>query len=123
MKNKFRIWTIAVGIIIGGISYWFQPYNQLYTDVSQIKLIWSLGTFIEALLLAFILNEKPFIIAVFVFLGVIFAVIARIFYDITFMDKTSHNLFPFDIVLCGIITFPSAFAGVYLAVLVKKIKK
>ena len=70
----------------------------------------------------FFLNEKPYKIAMLIFLGVVLAVMARILYDTIFWDKTSHNLAPFEILLCGIITIPSAFLGVYLTLLFKKVQ-
>ena len=123
MKNKARIGATLVGLIIGGISYWFQPYNQIQILGSNIPLVWSLGAFFGSLLLMIYFNEKPPKIALLISLGVALAVLARIIYDTTFWDATSHNLAPFEIILCGIITIPSAFMGVYLALLMKKLKK
>ena len=122
MKNKARIGATLVGLIIGGISYWFQPYNQIQILGSNIPLVWSLGAFFGSLLLMIYFNEKPPKIALLISLGVALAVLARIIYDTTFWDATSHNLAPFEIILCGIITIPSAFMGVYLALLMKKLK-
>jgi uncharacterized membrane protein YccC len=123
MKNKARIGATLVGLIIGGISYWFQPYNQIQILNSNIPLVWSLGAFFGSLLLMIYFNEKPPKIALLISLGVALAVLARIIYDTIFWDATSHNLAPFEIILCGIITIPSAFMGVYLALLMKKLKK
>ena len=123
MKNKARIGATLVGLIIGGISYWFQPYNQIQILGSNIPLVWSLGAFFGSLLLMIYFNEKPPKIALLISLGVALAVLARIIYDTIFWDATSHNLAPFEIILCGIITIPSAFMGVYLALLMKKLKK
>lgn len=81
------------------------------------------GVFIASFLLKLFVNEKSLKITLLVFLGVVLAVIARIFYDTTFWDASSHNLFPFEIIFCGIITIPSAFVGVYSALLIKKFKK
>jgi len=126
MKNKFiktkvTIWIILVGILIGAISYWFQPYNQLSIFSVNIWLIWSLGAFFGSLLLYTLLNEKALNIALLVSLGVILAIIFRIIYDTVFWDATSHNLAPFEVIGCGMVTIPSAFAGAYLTVLIKKI--
>ena len=66
--------------------------------------------------------EKPPKIALLVSLGVALAVLLRIIYDSIFLDSTSHNLAPFEIIICGIITIPCAFVGVYLGLLIKKVK-
>ena len=123
MNKKVKIGTTLAGVIIGAISYWFQPYNQLQITESFIPIVWATGAFLSALVFTLFQDEKPSKIALFVSLGVVLAVLFRIIYDISFWDKTSHNLAPFEIIICGIITIPSAIAGAYLANLLRKIKK
>jgi len=123
MKNKVGIDLILVGLIIGGISYWLQPFDQMDISTGFIPLIWSIGAFLGSVLLMLFVNEKPHKIALFVSLGVALAVLLRIIFDTIFYDSTSHNLAPFEIIICGIITIPSAFAGVYIGLLIKKLKK
>jgi uncharacterized membrane protein YccC len=119
MKNKLRIWITLVGLIIGGIAYWFQPYGQDTVLGINMWLIMSMGAFIASFLLMLFVNEKPPKIALLISLGVALAVLARIIYDTTFYDSTSHNMAPFEIIICGIVTIPSAFVGVYLGLLGK----
>jgi hypothetical protein len=45
---------------------------------------------------------------------------ARILFDITFWDSTSHNLAPFEIIFYGIFIVPSAIAGGYIGLLINK---
>ncbi len=123
MKSKARIVTTLTGAIIGGMAYWFQPYNQSTVLGINIWLIISVGAFVSSFLLQLFVNEKPAKIALLVSLGVALAVLARIIFDVTFRDSTSHNLAPFEIIICGIVTVPSAFVGVFLAHLIKKLKK
>jgi uncharacterized membrane protein YeaQ/YmgE (transglycosylase-associated protein family) len=120
MKNKIGIGTTLIGIIIGGLAYWFQPYNQSTVFGINMWVIMSIGAFLGTLLIMIFLNEKPPKIALFVFLGVIIGVVAPIIYDITFWDPTSHNLFPFEIIFSSLITVTFAFIGVYLGLLIKK---
>lgn len=122
MKNKIKIRFVItlVGLIVGGLAYWFKPYGEL--GMPEIVLPWSLGAFFASFLLKFFVNEKLPQIALLVSLGVALAVLARIIYDTTFWDSTSHNLAPFEIIICGIITIPAAFAGAYLGLLFKNIK-
>jgi len=123
MKTKITILLILIGILIGAISYWFQPYNQLNVFGVHTRLIWSLGAFFGSLLLYILVDEKPFKIALLISLGVMLAIIFRIIYDTIFWDSTSHNLAPFEVIVCGMVTIPSAFAGSYLVVLIKKITR
>ena len=123
MKNKVFIWITLAGLIIGGVAYWFQPYNQSTVLGINMYLIMSIGAFFASFLFKFFGNEKSPKIAMLVSLGIALAVLARIIYDTTFYDSSSHNLAPFEIIICGIVTIPSAFAGTYLGLLVKKVKK
>jgi uncharacterized membrane protein YeaQ/YmgE (transglycosylase-associated protein family) len=119
MKNKVRIGITLVGLIIGGIAYWFQPYDQHTVLGINMWLIMSMGAFVASFILKLFVNEKSPKIALLISLGVALAVLARIIYDTTFYDSTSHNMAPFEIIICGIVTIPSAFAGVYLGLLGK----
>lgn len=87
----------------------------------HIWLILSIGTFLVSIMLKLYLQEKPLKIALMVSLGVVLALLARIFYDVTFWDSTSHNLACTEIILSGIEAVLSALAGVYLGVLLKKV--
>ena len=116
---KIRIGITLVGLIMGGIANWFQPYNQDTVLGINMCLIMSMGAFIASFLLKLFVNEKSPQIALLVSLGVLLAVLARIIYDTTFYNSTSHNMAPFEIIICGIITVPSAFAGAYVGLLGK----
>ena len=120
METKVKLGIIGVGLIIGGIAYWFQPYNQMTVLGLNIWLIMSIGSFIASAFIMLYLKEKPLKIALFVSLGVALAILARIIYDTIFCDSTSHNLAPFEIIIGGIVTIPSAIAGVYVGLLAKK---
>lgn len=126
MKNNFemdidKVGITLAGLIIGVIGYWLEPYVQ--TDIPGSFFIWSVGAFFGSLLLKLLVNEKPPKIALLVSLGIALAVLLRIIYDTIFVDSTSHNLAPFEIIICGIITILSAFVGVYLGFLIKKLKR
>lgn len=120
MKQFPRISATVIGIFIGGIAYWFQPYNQTTVLGVNIWMIMGVGAFLGALLLMIFLQEKPSRTALLVTLGVIIAIFARILFDTLFWDPTSHNLAPFELILAGCVTAPGAFIGVYLGVLFNK---
>jgi hypothetical protein len=122
MKNKIRIriGITLVGLIIGGLTYWLNPYGELGIPESVLPL--SLGAFLASFLLKLFEDEKSPKIALLVSLGIALAVLLRIIYDTVFVDSSSHNLAPFEIIICGIITIPSAFVGVYLGLLIKKFR-
>ena len=122
MKAKVNILIIVVGILIGAIAYWFQPADQL-NEGFYVVSVWSIGAFLGALFLMILLNKKPYLISLFLTLGVEFALLARIIYDDATLDIAYHNLAPFDIIFCALIVFPCAFIGSFLVLLIKKIVK
>lgn len=105
---------VLVGFLIGGLGYWFQPYNDLHILGINIYVIIGVGAFLASSFMSFYKKSKPFKIAGFVTIGVILAVVCRIVYDITFWDGTSHNLAPFELVICGLIAFIPAIIGGFL---------
>ncbi|WP_430927594.1 hypothetical protein [Polaribacter marinivivus] len=107
------ITSIIVGFLIGALSYWFNPYNEMYVAGINIYKILGFGSFISSILLTYFLKEKFYRTALFMTLGVFFAVFSRIVYDIK-IDGSSHNLFPFEIIFTSIITIVAAIVGGYL---------
>ena len=123
MKTKVTIWVTLVGLLIGAISYWRVPYNEMnFLDIKIWVLVGS-GGLIGSLFSTLYFNQKPAKTGLLITLGVVLSVIIRIIYEVTFFDSTSHNLAPFEIVFSGIQSLPMAFAGAYLAKLIQKLKK
>ena len=119
--NKIGIGiTFFVGLIIGGLAYWFQPYNQTSVLGINMWLIMGIGALVGSLLLNIASIAKPHVIALLVSLGVVLAVLFRIIYDTIFWDPTSHNLAPFELLLASAVTIPSAFIGILFGVFLKK---
>jgi len=121
MKNKIVILIILVGIMAGGLSYWFNPYNEMSSFGISIYKLMGAGALLGSLSLTLILNEKPWKIALLITTGIIIGIMCRIIFDII-NDSSTHNLFPFEIIIALIISVPSAFIGSYLAQLFKYIK-
>ena len=121
MKVEIRI--LLIGVFVGAISYWFQPYNKETVLGVNIYLLMSTGALLGSFFLKVRLDLRPSKIALLVSLGVILSVITRIVFDTTFLDSTSHNLVPFEIIICAAITILPAFAGAYLSPLVKRFIK
>ena len=127
MKSKTLLWPTLTGMLAGAIGYWYQPYNQ----GKQMWLVMGAGVFLTALILPFILWEKRETraasvtpaLAFFVSSGAVLALIARIIYDTLFWDPTSHNLAPFEILICFLIAIPCAFAGGFLSFLFTKFRR
>ncbi len=116
--------AILTGLVLGGIAYWTPAYSDLYFQENSIILVmWTAGAFLGTVALMFFLQEEPWRIALLISGGFILSVIGRIIYDVTFVDPTHHNLAPFEIGFCGMLVFPSSFAGAYLYFLFRNLKK
>ena len=123
MKATLKLWIIFVGLIVGGISYWLNPYNELSLMGVHIYLILCIGSLLASFFIQLLSSSNPVKIIFLLSLGTIIAIVIRIVYDTTFWDSTSHNLAPFEILITAFIIFPSAFAGVYLARLIKWLER
>lgn len=114
MKKNRKVGAILIGLVVGAISYWFQPYNQTEIAGISIWLIMGAGSFIGALVYSFLLESKAHKIALPLTIGVLIAILSRILYDTILWDPTSHNLAPFEFIFAIIACFPSALVGAFI---------
>jgi len=112
--------SLIFGLICGAISYWFQPYNERKVLGIALFLLLGLLTFVASLPAVFVTRGVWFQIPLFLCAGVIISVMGRILYDVTFVDKTHHNLWPFEVLFVLGIILPASFVGVFMASLLKK---
>lgn len=112
MRPKAIAWlaaTSVIGLVLVGVPYFRTPYQD--TDVTAL---FGLGLLVVIVLttLSVWLGEVPFVAALLVALGIpVNVVLARIFIDVT-ADPTSHNLWPFEVVLAGMLGVAVAIPGV-----------
>ncbi len=123
MKTGTTLWVILTGLLVGAACYWPVPYAEINLLELYPWLLASSAALAGALLFTMFLSQKPWKIALSMTLGVVLAILIRIIYDTTFRDATSHNLAPFELIIVGLQTLPAAFAGAYLGLLFKKLKK
>jgi hypothetical protein len=121
VKNKIVKLIILVGIMVGGLSYWFNPYDELSLLGISIYKLMGAGAFLGSLSLTLILNKRPWEIAILITTGIMISIMCRIIFD-GINDPSTHNLFPFEIIAALFISVPSEFIGSYLSVLLKFLK-
>lgn len=114
MKNYLKLSPLLIGLVIGAITYWFQPYNQTELAGMSLWLILGALAFMAALIYSFLNEPKALRLAFFLSLGVLLGNLIRIIYDIQFWDPSSHNLAPFELILAFVCSFPSALIGAYI---------
>lgn len=113
MTLKYKIDAILLGILCGALSYWFNPYNDMYVEGMNIYVILGIAVFVSALGLGLVYKKSNLLTPVLICLGVVIAAMARILDD-TRIDPTDHNLFPFEILSLLMVAVPLAFFGWWL---------
>lgn len=121
MARSNKIWSLVLGIISGALSYWFNPYNDMYVEGLNIYVILGITVFVSALSLGFLYKKSNLLSPVLICVGVVVAAMARILDD-TRIDPTDHNLFPFEILTLLIVAVPLAFFGWWLGNFINKKK-
>ena len=76
--------------------------------------MWLGVAFLTGILGEIIYRKNFYIPGLLVTAGFFVAVLLRIFYDLIFIDPTSHNLFPLELVMWSIMAFIPAVAGTFL---------
>jgi len=123
MKLQFLSRFTFIGFILGGISYWLLPYNEMYLMGIHVWAVMAIGSFLASFITASLVNGSRSKIALSISGGVVLAVIGRIFFDLLVVDSTSHNLAVFEIIVAVLLTLPNTFLGSYFSSLIFKTPK
>jgi hypothetical protein len=108
-----------LGFIIGAITVWPIPYDQLTMGGATMSAGWVIFCGMAGAYMARVTTRQLPHIAVLVSGGVVGAVMLRIIVEVA-IDPTDHNLWPFEIVLTMLICFPSALCGAWLSRLIAR---
>lgn len=108
-----RWYPTLLGGIIGAITLWPMSYSTLNNSTSGIALGWAIFCAIAGLYLGATTSHQLPRLALSVCGGVAIALVLRIIVDCS-IDKTNHNLWPFEFVWMMIVCFPSTLAGTFL---------
>ncbi|HET6350238.1 MAG TPA: hypothetical protein VFH88_14260 [Candidatus Krumholzibacteria bacterium] len=116
-QGVHRVW-LAVSFVLAflaiGSMHWMKPYAQVSLPNSLLGP--GLGAVLIAGALACVAGRANFWIALLVVGSAAPAAIAaRVVVD-TARDPTSHNLWPFELVLGGIVGYAAAAVGALLAI-------
>lgn len=112
MKKTNSI-ILFLGFLVGALGYWtadFSEKDALYQSVFYIK---APGAFLVAVLAGFFRKNDPAMNALMVTFGLMLGMLSRIIFDIV-IDPSSHNLFPFELMIGLVIIMPVAFLASYL---------
>lgn len=119
--DKYPNWCIIlIAMLVAGLSYWTIPYEKMDNDIMYI--LWTISAFITASILTYFSPEKIVKQALLTTAGFEIAIIVRAIYDMTFVDPTSHNLIPFELVINGFLAFIPALAGAFIIGMIIRLK-
>lgn len=109
----FVVSLLAVG------AYWWPPS---YSEIQVIPSWWVFALISIAVALIFASNDfrKSMLMGATVAAGAIGAVAVRIVIDVV-GDPTSHNLWPFEIVIASLFVVPSALLGSAVGVVIRRL--
>ena len=116
MTNSKVVSVVAllVAILAVGIPYWRIPYSQ----VSLPGSLYGVGLVVVILVAAVLRTSGHSFKRAFTTAGMAMpaAVVARVVFD-GVRDPTSHNLWPFEVVIAAVVGFAAALAGALIGVL------
>ncbi len=104
------LWSFLVGFLVVGVPYWRIPYNKATSSavMGGVVLIGVIA------LIARVLIEARFSRVVLVLAAAVpTAVMARVVVD-TMRDPTSHNLWPFELVIAFMVGLAGSVPGTLL---------
>lgn len=119
-KHERSILIIGLGLIVAGIFHWTIPYSELNMFSQPFILKWSISSSLIGALGVVVLKKSQLSSSLLTTSGFILAVMFRVIYDTTLIDSTSHNLWPFEVVIASIIVLPASLIGAFISSLLMK---
>ena len=118
MKTRLFAFIVLITVIMTGIFLWFSSYHNQSNDFT-IPFVLSL-LFPLAFSILTELKIKRIVFATII--GVIIALIIKIIIDLRF-DPTSHNLFPFEIMIDLFIISIASLVGAAIGFIYRKFRR
>lgn len=104
---------LALGVLIGIVGYWTVDVSEDRALFIAVLKILGPGAFFGAMLSAFIQKGRPYFNTLVISSGVTIGMLSRIFWDMI-QNPSSHNFFPFELLIGLAIVLPAAFLGSFL---------
>jgi hypothetical protein len=121
-----RRWRIAISVLAGllacGLPLWPIPYSRINMPGNPSMSVWFLGGACAGLIAGYLLRPGIRMPTLSVAAGFVLAVLGRVAVD-TSRDPTSHDLWPFEVVIAGGIGLVAGLAGVLVARVVQRITR
>jgi hypothetical protein len=115
MKSyQYRILNILMGLVVLAPFHWVIAYEQ----IDMISLTYFLYSILTAGIVGglgvFFFKRRIIGSAGWTTLGFVIAIMIKVIWDVI-QDPTSHNLFPFEILIISVYSFPASLLGARIA--------
>lgn len=114
LRDKEGFGLLSGTALLAGLTYWQIPYADVNFFASSFLLTWGIMALLGGFLGVLFLRKSVFQAVQLVVTGFLIAVILRIIVD-GISDPTSHNLFPFELIITFAIATPPALVGSWIA--------
>jgi uncharacterized membrane protein YfcA len=112
--------AIVAGLLACGLPLWPIPYREVSMPGNPAASVWLLLGSLAGLVAGYLLRHKKRIPVLAVTAGFVLAVLGRVGVETT-RDPTSHNLWPFEVVIAGSIGLAAAVIGVGVARMLQRV--
>jgi len=112
--NLRLIGSVLARLLACGIPLWPVPYEKVSLPENPAGSTWFLLGAVAGLLAGYLLKQKKRVPVLAVAGGFVLAVLGRVAVE-TSRDPTSHNLWPFEVAIAGVIGLGAAVVDVGLA--------
>jgi hypothetical protein len=120
MRRRLIVSTLG-GMLACGLPLWPIPYREVSLPGNPAPAVWILLGALAGLLAGHLLRPGMRIPVLAVTAGFVLAVLARVGVE-TSRDPTSHNLWPFEVIIAGGIGLVAALLGVGTARLLQRVR-
>src|SRR5262245_24460142 len=113
--NMMRIaLAVLAGLLACGLPLWPIPYAKVSMPGTPLALIWLFSGPVAGLIAGYLIRRGFPAPVLAITTGFVLAVLARVGWEVA-ADPTSHNLWPFEVVIAGFFGLVTGLAGVALA--------
>jgi hypothetical protein len=111
--KKATLLFLFLGVLVGAFGYWRIDFSEDGALYQTAFYTLAPGAFLVALISGFIRKKRSTMNALIISIGVMLGMVSRIGADLV-KDPSSHNLFPFELMIGLVTVLPAAFLGSYL---------
>jgi hypothetical protein len=121
-NTKDSVSTLIV-LIIATLAACIVRFSASYAEIDDDihSKIWLGVSFLAGITGGIICRKNFLYSGLIATTGFIIAIVLRIVYDLIFVDPTSHNLFPIELVMWSIMALIPALAGAFLSSMILRI--